>query len=202
MSTLTETLISNLNNPVRSPDFDLYTTLDKVLSDIGLSAADSGGKLTFYGKDPIVPSCFRFGSMAAIALAAKAETAAGIWKFRTGEGQDIHVDVRKALQRFAGFFDLKWEMINGRAASFASDPLNPFINYPPMTLWHKTRDGRWIMPTAVYPKLRALATTLLRCDDSVNAVQNAILQWRADELETAAAEQVYHLRCFAPPKNL
>jgi crotonobetainyl-CoA:carnitine CoA-transferase CaiB-like acyl-CoA transferase len=188
MSTLTETLTSNLSNPVRSPDFDLYATLDKVLSDIGLSAADSGGKLTFYGKDPIVPSCFRFGSMAAIALAAKAETAAGIWKFRTGEGQDIHVDVRKALQRFAGFFDLKWEMINGRAASFASDPLNPFINYPPMTLWHKTRDGRWIMPTAVYPKLRALATTLLRCDDSVNAVQNAILQWRADELETAAAE--------------
>ena len=32
------------------------------------------------------------------------------------------------------------------------------------------------------------ATTLLRCDDSVNAVQNAILQWRADELETAASE--------------
>jgi hypothetical protein len=46
--------------------------------------------------------------MAAIALAAKAVAAAGIWKFRTGEGQDIHVDVRKALQRFAGFFDLKW----------------------------------------------------------------------------------------------
>ena len=104
-STLTETLRSNLNNPVSSSDFDLYTTLDRVLGDIGLSVADSGGKITFYGKDPIVPSCFRFGSMAAIALAAKAVAAAGIWKFRTGEGQDIHVDVRKALQRFAGFFD-------------------------------------------------------------------------------------------------
>jgi crotonobetainyl-CoA:carnitine CoA-transferase CaiB-like acyl-CoA transferase len=188
MSNLTETLRSNLNNPVNSSDFDLYTILDKVLSDVGLSQTDSGGKLTFYGKDPIVPSRFRFGSMAAIALAAKGIAVASIWKFRSGEGQDIHVDVRKALQRFAGFFDLKWELINGRPPSLASDPQNPFLQYPPMTLWNKTRDGRWVMPCNYYPKLRAGATTLLRCDDSVSAVQNAMLQWRAEELETAAAE--------------
>jgi hypothetical protein len=29
MSTLTETLRSNLDNPVSSPEFDLYTALDK-----------------------------------------------------------------------------------------------------------------------------------------------------------------------------
>ena len=72
MSTLTETLRSNLNNLVSSPEFDLYTALDKVLSGVGLSAADSGGKITFYGKDPIVPSHLRFGAMSAIGLAAKA----------------------------------------------------------------------------------------------------------------------------------
>jgi crotonobetainyl-CoA:carnitine CoA-transferase CaiB-like acyl-CoA transferase len=188
MSTLDETLRSNLNNPVSSSDFDLYTALDKVLSDVGLSATDSGGKITFYGKDPIVPSCLRFGAMAAIAMAAKSVAASAIWRSRSGEGQDIHVDVRKALRRFAGFFELKWETINGRAASFASNPENPFLHYASMTLWNKTRDGRWIMPANIYPKLRARATTLLRCDDSVSAVQNAMLQWRADELETAAAE--------------
>jgi len=188
LNSLTETLRSNLNNPVSSSEFELYNVLENVLSGVGLSAADSGGKITFYGKDPIVPSRFRFGSMAAIALAAKAAAAASIWKFRSGEGQDIHVDVRKALRRFAAFFDLKWELINGRPPSFASDPQNPFIHYPPMTLWNKTRDGRWVMPANIYPKLRARATTLLRCDDSVSAVQNAMLQWRADELETAAAE--------------
>ena len=188
MSSLTETIRSNLNNPVSSSEFELYNVLENVLSGIGLSAADGGGKITFYGKDPIIPSRFRFGSMAAIALAAKAIAAASIWKFRSGEGQDIHVDVRKALQRFAGFFDFKWELINGRPPSFASDPLNPFLQYPPMTLWNKTRDGRWVMPCNYYPKLRAGATTLLRCDDSVSAVQNAMLQWRAEELETAAAE--------------
>ena len=31
MSTLTETLRSNLNNPVSSSEFDLYTALDEVL---------------------------------------------------------------------------------------------------------------------------------------------------------------------------
>ena len=188
MSSLTEIIRSNLNNPVSSSEFDLYTGLDKVLSDVGLSVADSGGKITFYGKDPIVPSRFRFGSMAAIAIAAKAEAAAAIWRSRSGEGQDIYVDVRKALRRFAGFFENKWELIDGHNASFASDPENPFIRYPPMTLWNKTRDGRWVMPLNIYPQNRARATTLLRCDDSVSAVQNAMLQWRAIELETAAAE--------------
>ena len=47
--------------------------------------AESEGKMTFYGKDPIVPSCLRSGSMAAVTLAAKAVAAAGIWKFRSGE---------------------------------------------------------------------------------------------------------------------
>src|SRR6476619_8055857 len=136
---LTETLRSNLNNTVSSTEFELNAVLDKVLGDVGLSAADSGGKITFYGKDPIVPSRLRFGSMAAVTLAAKAVAAAGIWKFRSGEGQDIHVDVRKAMRRFAAFFELKWEMINGRPPSFASDPINPFLQYAPMTLWNKTR---------------------------------------------------------------
>ena len=68
---LTKTLRSKRNNPVSSPEFDLYAGLDEVLSGVGLTAADSGGKITFYGKDPIVPGCFRFGAMSAIGLAAK-----------------------------------------------------------------------------------------------------------------------------------
>jgi hypothetical protein len=101
--------------------------------------------------------------MSAVGLAAKAVGAAAIWRFRSGggEGQDIHVDVRKALRRFAPFFEREWEKVNGHQASFASDPENPFIHYPSMTLWNKTRDGRWVMPANVYPRLRARATTLL-----------------------------------------
>ena len=89
LSNLTETLTSNLNNPVSSSKFELNALLDSVLSGVGLSTAESGGKITFYGKDPIVPSSLRFGSMTAVTLAAKAVAAAGIWKFRSREGQDI-----------------------------------------------------------------------------------------------------------------
>jgi hypothetical protein len=86
---------------------------------------DSGGKLSFYGQDPIIPSTVRFGSMAAIGLAAKAVAVAALWRSRTGEGRDISVDVRKALQRFAGFFERKWELINGRPPAMGARRAQP-----------------------------------------------------------------------------
>src|ERR1700676_400833 len=105
---LTQTLKARLTNPVSSPEFDLHAGLNDVLSDVGMTAADSGGKLTFYGQDPIVPSPIRFGSMAAIGLAAKAVGVAALWRARTEEGQDISVGGPKALRRFFRFFEGKW----------------------------------------------------------------------------------------------
>jgi hypothetical protein len=182
---LTETLQSKLGSPERSSNFDLHEGVNHVLKDIGMSTADSGGKLTFYGRDPIIPSPHRFGTMAAIGLAAKAVAIAALWRDRTGEGQDIAVDVRKALRRFCGFFELKWETINGRPPAAFADPLNPFID---PNLFHGTRDGRHVVAINIYPKLAARALSLLRSHANADSVRNAILQWRADDLENAAAE--------------
>jgi crotonobetainyl-CoA:carnitine CoA-transferase CaiB-like acyl-CoA transferase len=182
---LTETLRTKLANPERSSNFDLHGGVNEVLNDVGMSIADSGGKLTFNGRDPIIPSRLRFGSTAAIALAAKAVGVAALWRLRTGEGQDIEVDVRKALRRFAGFFDLKWETINGRPPSLGGDGSNPFGALP---LFRDTRDGRHVVALNIYPRLFARALAFLRCDASAESVNNAILQWRADDLENAAAE--------------
>jgi crotonobetainyl-CoA:carnitine CoA-transferase CaiB-like acyl-CoA transferase len=181
---LTETIVSKLANPVTNSDFDFHGTVNDVLKDVELSTADSGGKLTFYGRDPIIPSPFRFGTMAAIGLAAKATAVAALWQSRTGEGQDIAVDVRKALKRFAGFFDLTWETINGRPPVFG-DPLNPFFEIP---LFRETKDGRHVVALNVYPKLAARTLDLLKCSANAEAVQKAIRQWRADDLENAGAE--------------
>src|SRR6516165_3464963 len=181
---LTEAIQSRLGNPERSSDIDLHAATNQVLKDVGMSTADSGGEVTFYGRDPIIPSPFRFGGMAAIGLAAKAVAVAALWRHRTGEGQDIEVDVRKALRRFAGFFDRKWETINGRPP-LALDPTNPFQHLP---LFRETRDGRYVVALNIYPKLSFSALNLLRCGPSVESVNNAILQWRAEELENAAAE--------------
>jgi crotonobetainyl-CoA:carnitine CoA-transferase CaiB-like acyl-CoA transferase len=183
--TLTETLEAKLANPATSSELDLHKALNDVLADVGLTAADAGGKVTFYGRDPIIVSSFRFGSMAALGLAAKAVGVAALWRDRTGEGQDIAVDVRKAFKRFSGFLDMKWETVNGRPPAFA-DPLNPFIDFP---MFRETRDGRHVAALNIYPRLAARAFSLLRCGNSVDSVRNAILQWRAEDLENAAAEE-------------
>jgi hypothetical protein len=43
-------------------------------------------------------------------------------------------------------------------------------------------------PEHTYPRLAAGALDLLKCDDSVESVQNAIRQWNADDLEKAGSE--------------
>ena len=182
---LTDTLESKLAHPQTSPDFDLHRSIEDVLKDVGMTTADCGGQLTFYGRDPIIPAAHRFGTMSAIGLAAKMVGVAALWRDRTGEGQDIAVDVRKALRRFYGFFELKWETINGRPPVFA-DQLNPFISGDPHLFW-ETRDARHVVAVNIYPQLAARALGLLRSGASVAAVQDAMLQWRADDLENAAA---------------
>jgi crotonobetainyl-CoA:carnitine CoA-transferase CaiB-like acyl-CoA transferase len=183
---LTATLKSILKNPASSPDFDLLASTNEVLSDIGMTAADSGGRLLFYGQDPILASPHRFGAMAAIGLAAKSVAAAALWRVRTGEGQDIHVDVRKSLRRFCGFFEGRWETVNGRPPAMLGFAGNPFLELP---LFRKTRDGRYVVALDFYPRSKTDTLRFLRCTDSLGSVENAILQWRAEELETAAAEE-------------
>src|ERR1700686_2945343 len=181
---LTDLLQTKLQNPATSPEFDFHGAVDQVLADGGLTARDSGGKLSFYGQDPIVPSSFRFGAMAAVGLAARSVALAALWKSQTGEGQDIHVDVRKALRRFSGFFEGKWETINGRSPLLLPRD-NPFFELP---LFRKTRDGRHGVSLNIYPAMQARALNFRRCSNSSESIGNAILQWRAEELESAAAE--------------
>ena len=183
---LTATLERNLANPATCCEFDLHKAVNEVLADVGMTVNDSGGKLTFYGQDPILATPFRFGSMAAIGLAARSVALAALWQHHTGESQDISVDVRKALRRFCGFFEGKWETINGRAPSAWDFAGTPFLRIP---LFRETRDGRHVVALDFYPKLRARTLSLLRCSESAESIDNAILQWRADELEMAAAEQ-------------
>src|SRR3984957_14689322 len=181
---LTDMLQTKLRNPSASPEFDFHSAVNQVLADVGLTAKDSGGELTFYGQDPIVPSGFKFGAMAAVGLAARSVALAALWKSRTGEGQDIHVDVRKALRRFCGFFEGKWETVNGRSPLLLPRD-NPFFELP---LFRKTRDGRHVVSLNIYPGLQSRALNFLRSSNSTESIGNAVLQWRAQELEAAGQE--------------
>jgi crotonobetainyl-CoA:carnitine CoA-transferase CaiB-like acyl-CoA transferase len=182
---LTEALKTQLSHPATSSDYDLHQGVNEVLADIGMTINDSGGKLTFYGRDPILPSRIRFGTMASIGLAARSVALAALWRQATGEGQDISVDVRKALRRFCGFFEGKWETINGRPPAPGGYAVSPFLKLP---FFRETRDGRYVVALDFYPQLRARTLNFLRCSESTEAIQNAILKWNAEELEAAAGE--------------
>jgi crotonobetainyl-CoA:carnitine CoA-transferase CaiB-like acyl-CoA transferase len=186
---LTEALKSKLSTPAVSPDFDLHAATNDVLKDVGLTSTDSGGKLSFNGSDPILPSSIRFGTMAAIGLAARSVALSALWKQTTGEGQDISVDVRKALRRFAGFFEGKWETINGRGPSPGGYAFSPVFNDMEHHFFRKTRDGRHVVALNFYPGLRARFLSFLGASENNESISNAISKWDAVELENAAAEK-------------
>lgn len=182
---LTQALEESLRRPAASPDFDLFHAVNQVLSDVGMTLADCGGKLSFYGSDPIVPSPLRYGTMAGVALAARSVALAALVKQATGESQDISIDVRKALRRFCGFAERRWETINGRPPTLGSFAGSPFLSPP----WFKeTRDGRHAVALDFYPSIRARTLNLLQCSESTESIGNAIRQWRSSDLEEAAAE--------------
>jgi crotonobetainyl-CoA:carnitine CoA-transferase CaiB-like acyl-CoA transferase len=185
---LTEVLEQKLSHPATSPDFDLKKGVNEVLSDVGMTSDDCGGTLDFYGQDPILPSALRFGTMAAIGLAARSVAVAALWRQATDEGQNISVDVRKALRRFCGFFEGKWETVNGRPPSPGGYAVSPFLKGGD-AFFRKTRDGRYVVALDFYPQLFVRTLDFLRCSPSTESINDAILKWNAVELEEAAAAE-------------
>jgi crotonobetainyl-CoA:carnitine CoA-transferase CaiB-like acyl-CoA transferase len=184
---LTEALKSKLNTPATSPEFDLHAAVNDVLKDVGLTTADSGGTLTFSGSDPILPSPIRFGTMAAVGMAARSVALAALWKEATGEGQNISLDVRKALRRFCGFFEEKWETINGRPPTPGGYAVSPFLNMK--SFFRETRDGRHVLALDIYPQILVNTLNFLDCSPSQESINKAIRKWDAVELEDASAEK-------------
>jgi len=179
---LAESIIANYDNPLQGSTIDVPAHVESLLQSLGATTSDSGGKVTYYGSDPIQPDRLPYGSISAISLAAKAILVAKIWKQRTGEGQDIHIDVRKALRRLTPFLEGKWELVNGFPGR--TDPYSPFSGGPDIV---PTGDGTWIMFAEIYPALRQRALELLKPrGGTYEALRDAVKEWNGAELEDAA----------------
>jgi hypothetical protein len=126
-----------------------HSALRELLENFGLTPEDTGGNISFEGKDPIVPSTIKFASASALGLAAKAVAIANLWKYRTGEAQDIKVDLRKVIHRLSPFFQGKWEKLNGFSPGFPTEISSPFSPH-----FYKTKDDRYVMPLDFYNRLR------------------------------------------------
>jgi len=180
---LTKILKHQLANRSNNSDFDLNGEVEALLNSVGASVRETGGSLSFYGKDPIIPSVVRFGAFSAIAIAAKSAQIASIWKLRTGESQDIHLDIRKALRRFSCFIDRKWETVNGYDGGIPSDMYNPLLGE-----MFETKDGKYVLPTNPYPKLHHDSVALLNVPSTSEAIRAVIKKWNGEELEEAAVK--------------
>ncbi len=161
---------------------DLRNVTDNILRDAGLKIGDSGGKVTFAGKEPVRKTVIKAGATTACVLAANAVADAAIWKERTGESQDIHVDLRKAwIEQSPWQKDaLSCTLVNGVSKAWNK---NVFVLNPSIT---RARDGRWMVLAPPYPSQQRKAMNLLRCGPDIGQVRAAVARRESAELEEAA----------------
>ena len=170
------------NIPVNNHD-DLLQNVDTMLQGIGLSRGDLDGKLTFAGLDPVMNTTLKVASAGAILGSVNALASAIIWQMRSGEGQDIHADLRKtyAIQSAFNPGMEKCSMVNGYSVLWDPDTTACGGALP-------TKDGRYVYLSALYPSQVVNALKLLRCSNSMEAMKQASRKWDADDLEAAAMD--------------
>src|SRR5262249_10040789 len=140
------------------------------LSEAALEAID----LT--GAEPVLPSSFPVGSAAQATIAAAALAAGELWRLRTGRHQRISVDMRSAAIEFRSERYLR---VDGKP---------PPEHHDEIAGVYRCGDGRWVRLHTNLPHHRDGTLALLGGRHERTAVERALDGWRAEALETAAAE--------------
>ena len=154
------------DTPKVSTGFDINAEFRSVMHELGLSPEDTGGKITFVGEDPIFPSVHRLGACISIPIMAGAAGIADIWRQRTGRGQDLTLDLRKAIHGINPSYQIA----------------NPMIFD-----FYRTRDGRFFLPTGAYPRMFSSMANFLKCAPNKESLAEAVSKWDSEELDEAAA---------------
>jgi crotonobetainyl-CoA:carnitine CoA-transferase CaiB-like acyl-CoA transferase len=139
---------------------------------------DAAARTETRGRDPVLAARFPIGEAAAAALAAAASVAALIWRERTGQEQDVAVDVARAAASLVGHSLQRLE----------PGPL-PARRPNPLVGLYRCRDERWVHLHGSFPKLSEGTLRVLRCAAEPEAVAAAVAAWDAFELESALAAE-------------
>jgi hypothetical protein len=190
------------DQPINNHD-DMQKVVDGILKEIGLSRGDLDGKLTFAGLDPIRNTTLKVGAAGGILGAVNSFASAVIWQMRSGEGQDIHADLRKtwAIQSALWPDMEKYAMINGASVLFDTNATGAGAGVV------RTRDGRFCLFCLDYPSQVRKGLALMRCSISLDAIKQAALKWDAEDLEAAAMDvqvPIHMIRTqkeFRPPSS-
>jgi crotonobetainyl-CoA:carnitine CoA-transferase CaiB-like acyl-CoA transferase len=149
----------------------------EILGDIwtsagGEAAALDAVKLT--GEEPQLPSSFRVAAAAQASVAVTGLAAAEIWKLRSGQSQDVTVDMRHAV------------------VECRSERYLRVDDKPPPPAWdaiagvYKTRDARFVRLHTNFRHHRDAVCKVLNCKPERDEVQAALMQWDGEAFETAA----------------
>jgi crotonobetainyl-CoA:carnitine CoA-transferase CaiB-like acyl-CoA transferase len=176
---------------------DLLNVVDGILEEAGLDRKDLGGKMTFAGMDPIRPTRLKVGSAAATVTGANAVASSLIWKMRSGESQDIHIDLRKAYVSQSAWQDTlaKCTLING-TPHMASGRVGEVGN-----LILPTKDGRFVMMTSLYASNTDRIMKLLDSGTLPHQLEQATMKWSAADLEKAAQDAAVPLVMVRTPEE-
>ena len=126
------------------------------------------------GEEPQIPSSFRVAVAGQTTIAAAGLAAAEIWRLRSGEPQDVSVDMRHAV------------------AECRSERYLRLDDKPPPPAWdaiagvYKTGDNRFVRCHTNFPHHRDAVCNVLGCEPERDKVQAALMQWRGEDFETAA----------------
>lgn len=131
--------------------------------------------VTLTGAEPALPSSFVIGSAAQASIAAAALAARETGRERAGLAQRVTVDMRHAAIEFRSERYLR---VNGEPMP---DPWDLIAGL------YRCADG-WVRLHTNFPHHRDGVLRLLDCAHERDAVAHALLAWRAEDFETAAAE--------------
>jgi crotonobetainyl-CoA:carnitine CoA-transferase CaiB-like acyl-CoA transferase len=140
------------------------------------------------GREPVLPSSFAVGTAMQASVAASALAAAEIWRARSGQTQNVGVDMRAAAiaARSERYFT-----IDGGAAPELWDKIAGA---------YECGDGRYVRLHTNFPHHRDGVLKLLGCANDKAVVAQALRGWNAFDFEDAAANAklvVAAMRSFA-----
>src|SRR5438445_11420024 len=129
--------------------------------------------VTLTGEEPQLPSSFRVAAAAQASIAAAGLAAAQIWKLRSGQSQDVAVDMRHAVVECRSERYLR---VDGKPPPPAWDAIAGI---------YKTRDRRFVRLHTNFRHHRDAVCKVLNCKPERDEVQAALMQWDGEAFETA-----------------
>src|ERR1700730_3837581 len=149
----------------------------EILADLWTSAGGDVAALdavTLTGEEPQLPSSFRVAAAARASIAATGLAAAQIWKLRSGQSQDVAVDMRHAVVECRSERYLR---VDGKPPPPAWDAIAGI---------YQTRDQRFVRLHTNFRHHRDAVCKVLNCKPERDEVQAALMQWDGEAFETAA----------------